>query len=68
MSSSDGYVSIAEEKEAIRDLIQNTAYLLDHEQFVDYMNTFCGHIDVRDGCPQQGDRGQGKRLAAAGQA
>ena len=37
---SDGYVTIAEEKEAIRDLIQNTAYLLDHEQFVDYMNTF----------------------------
>jgi 3-phenylpropionate/cinnamic acid dioxygenase small subunit len=40
MSRSDGEVPIAEEKEAIRDLIQNTAYLLNHEQFVDYMNTF----------------------------
>ena len=40
MTSADGYVSIAEEKEAIRDLIQNTASLLDHEQFVDFMNTF----------------------------
>ena len=37
---SSGEVSIVEGKEAIRDLIQDTAYLLNHEQFVDYMNTF----------------------------
>ena len=40
MPRPDGDVSIAEEKEAIRDLIQNTAYLLNHERFVDYMNEF----------------------------
>ncbi len=35
MTGADGYVSIADEKEAIRDLVQNTAYLLDQEHFVD---------------------------------
>ena len=40
MYRSDGEVSMPEEKEAIRDLIQNTAHLLNQERFVDYMNTF----------------------------
>ena len=36
----NGDSSIPEEKEAIRDLIQDSGYLLDHEQFVDYVNLF----------------------------
>ena len=36
----NGDSNIPEEKEALRDLIQDSAYLLDHEQFVDYMNLF----------------------------
>lgn len=33
-------VTIPEEREALRDLIQNTAYFLDQERFTDYMNLF----------------------------